>query len=318
MIKNIYFLIICISLLLASCSTPNEDIIQGKVERSYVSVVGKIPGRIAELRVSEGDFVKKGDTLAVLDIPETDAKVAQALGAVHSATSQYDMSRHGATAGQLSQLRAKSTALKEQYLFAEKSLNRVAEMVKDSLIPPQDYDEVYAKYQGAKAQYDAVQSELKEVEDGVRKEQQEMAHGQQQQAEGAYQEAMIAFNERYIIAPSDLKINLRTLELGELALPGYTLFKGEVATSTYFRFTVPESKLKHFKEGQKVTVKVRYNAEEYEGTIRHIEPLGAYAAISTAYPDFDFQEGLYEVKVDPENTEDAKKLFLQSTVLLAL
>lgn len=318
MIKNTYFLLICISLVLASCSTPNEDILQGKVERSYVSIVGKIPGRMAELHVTEGDFVKKGDTLAVLDIPETDAKVAQALGAVHSATSQYDMSRHGATKGQLSQLRAKRTALKEQYLFAKKSLDRVAAMVKDSLIPPQDYDEVYAKYQGAKAQYDAVESELEEVENGVRKEQQEMAHGQQKQAEGAYQEAMIAFNERYIIAPGDLKITTSTLALGELALPGYTLFKGEVSTSTYFRFTVPETKLKHFKEGQKVKVKVRYNEEEYLGTIRHIEPLGAYAAISTAYPDFDFQEGLYEIKVDPEDADAAKMLFLQSTVLLAL
>lgn len=318
MIKNTCFLLLCISLILTSCSTPNQDILQGKVERNYISVVGKIPGRMAELRVSEGDFVKKGDTLAVLDIPETDAKVVQALGAVHSATSQYDMSLHGATPGQLSQLRAKKNALKEQYLFAQKSLHRVSEMVKDSLIPPQDYDEVYAKYQGAKAQYDAVQSELKEVEEGVRKEQQEMAHGQQKQAEGAYQEAMIAFNERYIIAPSDLKISLSTLELGELALPGYTLFKGEIATSTYFRFTVPESKLKHYKEGQKVTVKVRYNEEEFEGTIRHIEPLGAYAAISTAYPDFDFQEGLYEIKIDPENAEAAKTLFLQATVLLAL
>ncbi|HLS12112.1 MAG TPA: biotin/lipoyl-binding protein [Flavobacteriaceae bacterium] len=318
MIKNHYFLLICISLILFSCSTPNEDILQGKVERNYVSVVGKIPGRIAELRVAEGDFVKKGDTLAILDIPETDAKVAQALGAVRSATAQHDMALHGATIGQLNQLRAKHAALKEQYIFAEKSLERVKILVKDSLIPPQEYDEIYAKYQGAKAQFNAVEAELKEAESGVREEQKGMAEGQQKQAEGAYQEAMIAFNERYILAPSDLKITTSTLELGELALPGYTLFKGEIATSTYFRFTVPESKLNHFKEGQKVNVKVRYNDENFEGTIRHIEPLGAYAAISTAYPDFDFQEGLYEITIDPVDKESAKTLFLQSTVLLEL
>lgn len=318
MIKNRYFLLICISLILMSCSTPNENILQGKVERNYVSIVGKIPGRIAELRVAEGDFVKKGDTLAILDIPETDAKVAQALGAVYSATSQYDMALHGATIGQLNQLRAKHAALKEQYIFAGKSLDRVKIMVKDSLIPPQEYDEIYAKYQGAKAQFHAVEAELKEAESGVREEQKGMAHGQQKQAEGAYQEAMIAFNERYIIAPSDLKITTSTLELGELALPGYTLFKGEIATSTYFRFTVPESRLNLFKEGQKVQVLVRYNNKVFEGTIRHIEPLGAYAAISTAYPDFDFQEGLYEITIDPVDKETAKTLFLQSTVLLEL
>src|SRR5699024_7057890 len=156
------------------------------------------------------------DTLAILDIPEVDAKIAQALGAVHSATSQYDMAVHGATMGQLNQLRAKHIALKEQYLFAQKSLERVKAMVADSLIPQQEYDEIYAKYKGAKAQDNAVEAELREAEEGVRKEKQEMAHGQQKQAEGAYQEAMVAYNERYILAPSDLKITTITLHLGEL------------------------------------------------------------------------------------------------------
>lgn len=316
--KHIYFLSTVISFVMSSCSTPNDNIVQGKVERDYVSVVGKIPGRIAELRVTEGDFVKKGDTLAILDIPEVDAKIAQALGAVHSATSQYDMAVHGATMGQLNQLRAKHIALKEQYLFAQKSLERVKAMVADSLIPQQEYDEIYAKYQGAKAQYNAVEAELREAEEGVRKEKQEMAHGQQKQAEGAYQEAMVAYNERYILAPSDLKITTITLHLGELALPGYTLFKGEISSSTYFRFTVPESRLNRFEEGQSVKVKVRYNNQEFEGIIQHIDALGAYAAISTAYPDFDFQEGLYEIKILPSDPQEAKSLFLQSTVLIEL
>src|SRR5690625_7934354 len=165
----------------------------------------------------------------MLDIPEADAKVAQARGAVRSATAQHDMALHGATVGQLNQLRAKHTALKEQYIFAEKSLERVKALVKDSLIPQQEYDEIYAKYQGAKAQFNAVEAELKEAEAGGREEQKGMAEGQQKQAEGAYQEAIIAFNERYILAPSDLKITTSTLELGEFALPGYTLFKGEIA-----------------------------------------------------------------------------------------
>lgn len=318
MIKNTFYILVCSSLLLASCSKPNDNIIQGKVERDYLSIVSKIPGRMLELRVDEGNYVKKGDTLAILDIPETDAKVAQALGAVHTASSQYDMTLHGATQGELRQLRAKYTANKEQYLFAKKSLERIEAMVKDSLVPQQEYDEVFAKYQGAKAMYNAVEAELKEVEDGVRRERQEMAHGQQKQAEGAYQEAMIAYNERYILAPADLKITTSNLKIGELASAGFTVFKGEISTSTYFRFTIPESRLKDFKEGQKVKLKVQYNQEVFAGTIRHIQPLGAYAAITTAYPDFDFQEGLYEIKVDPEDIDAAKSLFLQSLVLLEL
>src|SRR5690606_19876041 len=141
--------IICllgITLSLAACSNKSKvaQVIQGKVERDEIAVVGKIAGRIDQILVREGDFVKKGDTLAVLDIPEVEAKKAQAQGAVKSAEAQYSMSVHGATANQLKQLNAKKTALNEQYEFAKKSLKRLEAMVKDSLVPQQQYDEVFA------------------------------------------------------------------------------------------------------------------------------------------------------------------------------
>src|SRR5690606_8308403 len=210
--------------------------------------------RIDQILVREGDFVKKGDTLAVLDIPEVEAKKAQAQGAVKSAEAQYSMSVHGATANQLKQLNAKKSALNEQYEFAKKSLKRLEAMVKDSLVPQQQYDEVFAKFQGAQAQLIAVDAEIADVKNGVRLEQQTMALGQQDRALGAWQEVQAAEKERYIISPQDIQIEPVTLKLGELALPGYTLFKGSLQTTTYFRFTIAESDLKNYEKGKTVTI----------------------------------------------------------------
>ncbi len=47
----------------------DPDMIQGQVEVSEYRVSSKVPGRILELRVKEGDYVKAGDTLAILDAP---------------------------------------------------------------------------------------------------------------------------------------------------------------------------------------------------------------------------------------------------------
>ena len=60
----------------------DEEIIQGQVEVSEYRVSCKLPGRIVELRVKEGDYVKVGDTLAILEAPEVDAQkqVVQATG----------------------------------------------------------------------------------------------------------------------------------------------------------------------------------------------------------------------------------------------
>ncbi len=313
-----YSLFIILAATALSCQNKSEvaKVIQGKVERDELAVVSKVPGRLEKIRVHEGDYVKKGDTLAVLSIPEVEAKKAQAQGAVKSAEAQYDMSVHGATANQLKQLHAKKTALTEQYQFAKKSLARLEAMVKDSLIPQQQYDEVFVKYQGALAQLSAVNAEIADVQNGVRIEQQRMALGQKDRALGALQEAGIAENERYIIAPQDMQIETVTLKLGELALPGYTLFKGSLQQSIYFRFTIPESALKNYEKGKDVTVYIPYKDKQVKGSIKNIKQIGAYANIATAYPDYEMQDALYEITVTPDNVTEVKDLLTKTTVTI--
>ena len=45
----------------------DPEVIQGEMEVEEYRVSGKVPGRILELRVKEGDFVKAGDTLAIIE-----------------------------------------------------------------------------------------------------------------------------------------------------------------------------------------------------------------------------------------------------------
>jgi HlyD family secretion protein len=315
--KKIYLLLVVV-ISAVGCGKPKTEVIQGKIEREQIGIVSKIPGKIIEIRIQEGDFVKKGDTLAILDIPEVDAKKSQAEGAVQSAKAQYDMTLKGATDNQLKQLEAKQKALKEQYELAQKSIDRLSNMLKDSLVSQQMYDEAFAKYQGAQSQYLAVQAEISDVKYGVRIEQQKMALGQQERALGALQEVSVADSERYIIAPQDMTVESITLKAGELALPGYTLISGTISESTYFRFTIPESRLSKVQKGQEVMVNVVYNKSQVKGKITSVKALGAYANIATAYPDYEIQESLFEIKISPIDVEQAKDLFTKTTVTLEL
>ena len=315
--KKIYLLLVVV-ISAVGCGKPKTEVIQGKIEREQIGIVSKIPGKIIEIRIQEGDFVRKGDTLAILDIPEVDAKKSQAEGAVQSAKAQYDMTLKGATDNQLKQLEAKQKALKEQYELAQKSINRLSNMLKDSLVSQQMYDEAFAKYQGAQSQYLAVQAEISDVKYGARIEQQKMALGQQERALGALQEVSVADSERYIIAPQDMTVESITLKAGELALPGYTLISGTISESTYFRFTIPESRLSKVQKGQEVIVNIVYNKSQVKGKITSVKALGAYANIATAYPDYEIQESLFEIKISPIDVEQAKDLFTKNTVTLEL
>ena len=312
------FLYTLISLsLLASCTKEKpQRPIEGKAKKEVISFSPKVTGRILEIYVEEGQNVKAGDTLAKIDVPEISAKIAQASGATAAARAQAQMARNGATADQLRQLKAKQKGLREQYEYAQKSYTRANNMFRDSLMSPQAHDEVYAKLQGAKAQLDAVNAELHDVEQGTRFEKIEMAEGQRDQAMGALQEARVAYSERYVIASNDMEIETITLHKGELATAGYALFSGYIPTSSYFRFTIPESKIAKYQKGMTVNMEVIYNKKNIQGKVVAIKQLTKYADITTAFPDYQMEEAIYEIKVKPTDPNAAKDILANASTIL--
>ena len=302
---------------LMSCSNNQpERAIEGKTKKDVISFAPKVTGRILEIYVKEGATVKAGDTLAKLDVPEVSAKIAQAKGATAAAKAQATMARNGATADQLRQLKAKQSGLNQQYQYAQKAYGRAQKMYRDSLLSPQNYDEAFAKYQGAKAQLDAVNAELHDVQTGTRFEKIEMAEGQANQAMGALQEANVAYSERYIIATNDMEIETITLNKGELATAGYALFSGYIPETVYFRFTIPESKIAHYEKGSTVKMMVNYSKKELSGQIISIKQLAKYADITTAFPDYNPEDAVYEIKVIPTDQNAAKNILVNSNVTL--
>lgn len=309
------FLITLLSLGACKNETP-QQLTEGKTKKEIVSFAPKVTGRILKIYVEEGQTVKAGDTLAMLDVPEVSAKIAQAKGATAAATAQAQMAKNGATADQLRQLKAKQKGLAEQYEYAQKSFKRAQNMYKDSLLSPQNYDEAFAKLQGAKAQYDAVNAELHDVEIGTRLEKIEMAIGQENQARGVLQEVNVAYSERYIIATNDMEIETISLNVGELATAGYALFNGYIPNSTYFRFTIPESKISKYQKGMTVNMKSTYGNQEFSGKIVSIKQLTKYADITTAFPDYQPEDAVYEIKVIPTDRAKVNNILVNSSVTL--
>ena len=309
------FLVTLLSLGACKNETP-QQLTEGKTKKEVVSFAPKVTGRILKIYVEEGQTVKAGDTLAMLDVPEVSAKIAQAKGATAAATAQAQMAKNGATADQLRQLKAKQKGLAEQYEYAQKSFKRAQNMYRDSLLSPQNYDEAFAKLQGAKAQYDAVNAELHDVEIGTRLEKIEMAIGQENQARGVLQEANVAYSERYIIATNDMEIETISLNVGELATAGYALFNGYIPNSTYFRFTIPESKISKYQKGMTVNMKSTYGNQEFSGKIVSIKQLTKYADITTAFPDYQPEDAVYEIKVIPTDRAKVNNILVNSSVTL--
>lgn len=317
--KNIIYFAASLTLLFAGCSSDKQTVFEGKVKRETISLAPKYAGRVEKLWVREGDCVKAGDTLAYLNIPEVEAKKQQAEGALHAATWQYQMAVHGATTEQKEQVTAMFKAAKEQYEFAEKSLTRIRNLYNDSLVAPQAYDEALTKYQMAQSQYEAALAKRQEVMNGLRDEQVQMALGQKQQAEGAVQEATVVLAERYLVAPKDMTIETISLHEGELALPGYNLFVGYDAKSTWFRVTINEANVAKFEQGKTYAVSLPFESNRtINAKLVTVTELAKYGNRSSSYPNHQPGEAVYELKLVPVNEADATALFTNYTVNLTI
>lgn len=305
--------------LLALTSCNNEEEItpfRGKVKFETISVSSKVAGRVAKLFVEEGQRVRKGDTLAFLDIPEINAKLTQADGAVKAAQGQLNMAHNGATSEQLIQLEGKLNAARAQLEFAGESYNRLNNMYRDSLMTRQQLDEVKMKLSMAKAQVSALEARRQEAKKGARAEQIDQAKGQLDRALGAKEEVLAASNEIYLLAPANMSIETISLEEGELLSPGYSLFNGYKKSSVYFRFTVNEASIYEFNEGDELVMVNPYTEEEITGKIKAIKQLAHYADITSTAPLYELSESVYELKVIPTSDISEHKFYINSTILL--
>ncbi|MEO8795234.1 MAG: biotin/lipoyl-binding protein [Daejeonella sp.] len=307
----------CLSIIiLDSCSKKEITSYRGKVKFETIAVSSKIAGRIAKIYVQEGQDVKKGDTLAFIDIPEVNAKIMQADGAITSAQGQLDMANNGATSEQLMQINGNLNAGKAQLNFAKESYDRLKAMYQDSLVSRQQFDEVKMKLEMARSQVAALEAKRAEIKKGATREQIAQARGQLDRAIGARAEVKSASNEKYLIAPADMSVETISLKEGELLTPGYTLFNGYEKNEVYFRFTVPESKIYGFKVGASVTIVNPYTKKEIQSKIVSINQLAQYADVSSTSPTYDLSESIYELKIAPVSNPDAQKLYANATVLI--
>ena len=130
----------------------DPELIQGQVEVSEYRVSSKVPGRILEIRVKEGDFVKVGDTLAILDAPEVRAKMEQARSAENAAAALELKAQNGAREEQIRGAYNLMQQAKAGLEIAEKSYHRVQRLFDEGVMSAQKRDEAYANYKAMEAQ----------------------------------------------------------------------------------------------------------------------------------------------------------------------
>jgi len=275
------------------------DVIQGQVEVSEYRVSSKVPGRILELRVKEGDYVKAGDTLAILDAPEVRAKMEQAQSAEDAAAALELKARNGAREEQIRGAYNVLQQAKAGYEIAEKSYNRVQRLYDEGVMSAQKRDEAFANYKAMEAQMKAAQSQYDMAVNGARKEDKMAAAAQVGRAKGAVQEVNSYIHETVQTAPKEGEVSDVYPKIGELIGTGSPIMSIAVMDDMWGTFNVREDQLGDLKVGSEFTVFVPAFNKDIRMKVYYLKDQGSYAVWKATKANGQYDLKTFEVKARP-------------------
>ena len=291
--------IVAIGLIGTLAFKSEPEVIQGYVEVSEYRVSSKVPGRVLELRVKEGDYVKVGDTLAILDAPDVKAKLAQAQSAESAATAMDQMANNGARREQINGAFALLQQAKAGLEIAQKSYNRVQRLYDEGVMSAQKRDEAFANYKALEAQVKAAQSQYEMAVNGARREEKLAAAAQVNRAKGAVQEVSSYINETMQIAQKEGEVSDVFPKVGELIGTGSPIMNISILDDMWGTFNVREDQLNGMQVGSTITAFVPAFNKDIEMKVYYIKAQGSYATWKATKANGQYDLKTFEVKARP-------------------
>ncbi len=278
--------------------------IQGEMEVEEYRVSGKVPGRILALLAKEGDFVHAGDTLAIIEAPEVNAKMVQAQSAADAATAIAQMTQNGARKEQIQAAAQILEQAKAGLEIAEKSYNRMKKLHEEEVISAQKFDEAEAMYKSAQAQVKTAQSNYQMAVNGARDEERRAAAATAGQARGAVQEVQGYVHETIQRAQMAGEVTDVYPKVGELVGTGTPIMSIAMMDDQWATFNIREDQLKGMKVGQEITVRIPALDIESKMKITSMKDKGSFAVWKSTKASGQYDQKTFEVKARPSHAID--------------
>ena len=276
------------------------EIVQGQAEVTEYRVSSKVPGRILEFRVKEGQSVQAGDTLAILEAPDVQAKLEQARAAESAAQAQNEKALKGARREQIQAAYEMWQKAQAGLTIAKKSYDRVRNLYEKGVMSAQKKDEAEANYNAMVATEKAARSQYEMAKEGARKEDKAAAAALVNQASGALAEVESYVEESALVAPIDGEISERFPEVGELVGTGAPIMNIADLTDMWVSFSIREDLLSQVKVGNEVKAFVpALDNQEITLKVYYMKDMGTYAAWKATKTTGQYDAKTFEVRARP-------------------
>lgn len=275
------------------------EIVQGQAEVTEYRVSSKVPGRILEFRVKEGQTVRAGDTLAILEAPDVQAKLEQARAAEAAAQAQNEKALKGARQEQIQATYEMWQKAQAGVTIAEKSYKRIKNLYDQGVVSAQKLDEITAQRDAALATEKAAKAQYTMAKNGAEREDKAAAAALVNRAKGAVAEVESYINETYLIAQKDGEVSEIFPKQGELVGTGAPIMNVAVMDDMWVTFNVREDLLQSLTVGTEFEAFVPALDKNIRLKVNYMKDLGTYAAWKATKTTGQFDLKTFEVRALP-------------------
>lgn len=304
--RNIVLALIVLLIVIAAVATigflvlgKSPEVIQGQVDVTEYRVSSKVPSRVLKLLVKEGDYVEAGDTVAIMDAPDVQAKLTQAEAAEQAASAISQKAQNGTRYEQVQGAYELLQKAKAGLDIAEKSYGRVNRLYTEGVMSAQKRDEAYANYKAMEASVKAAQSQYDMAVNGAQKEDKEAAAAQVVRAKGAVKEVNSYIKETVLTVETAGEVTEVFPEVGELVGTGAPIMNIEVLDDMWGTFNVREDQLKDLAMGKEFSAFVPAFGRNIKLKVYYLKDLGSFAAWKATKTTGQFDLRTFEVRARP-------------------
>ncbi|MDR3451964.1 MAG: HlyD family efflux transporter periplasmic adaptor subunit [Rhodoferax sp.] len=300
---------------------PNRLTLYGNVDIRQVSLAFNASERIAELRVKEGDKVRAGDVLGVLDMRTPRVRLAQTEAQIGVQDQALLRLKNGSRPEEVAQARASLAAAEAEAGLAALQVARLqatSDATAGKAVGQQDLDNARAHQKVALAQAEAARQAAALVAKGPRQE--DIAQATKQLAVAHTEQALIQrqIEESTLRAPADAVVRARLLEPGDMASPQRPVFTLAITEPKWVRAYVAEPQLGRLQPGMAATVST--DSEPGRGIparLGYISSVAEFTPKTVQTPELRTSL-VYELRFMVDDPQDRLRLGMPATVHLPL
>ncbi len=290
-----------------------------QVCRHITPINTRVPGFIKEIRFSDFQHVKKGDTLVIIEDSEFRLQVAQAEAGLRGSKAGSSVVSATMTTTN-SNVQTASAGIEEARVDmqnAKQDFDRFAALMKKDAVTRQQYDNAYARYLAAKARYEQANSR-KQSAASVKNVQTQQLGGSragESVAEAQLNLARLNLSYTVILATCDGVVGKKDIHVGQLVQPGQMLVRIVDDNDVWVMASYRETQM----DGITVGKTVDFTADAIPNVVFHgkVEAISAAAGnaysmipVDNATGNFVKVEQRVPVRITLTSDNDAKQVAL--------